>query len=84
MGKLFISHSSKDKVVADALVNRAKALGYDYFLDFQGIRGGAAWEKGIYDAMRRAWRCWSAPHQSRWSHTGYSPRCCWRVIPAFH
>lgn len=54
MGKLFISHSSKDKVIADALVVRARSLGYDCFLDFQGIPGGAQWEKEIYDAMRQS------------------------------
>jgi hypothetical protein len=36
MGKLFIRHSSKDKFIAEALAGRAKALGYDCFLDFQG------------------------------------------------
>jgi hypothetical protein len=36
MGKLFISHSSKGRVIADALAGRAKALSYDCFLDFQG------------------------------------------------
>jgi hypothetical protein len=55
---LFISHSSEDRPVAEALTRRLAAEGLrSYFLDVdpeQGIRVGRSWERELYTELRRA------------------------------
>lgn len=54
MPGVFISHSKIDRAAAFALAERLKEKGYDCFLDFESIRGGADWERQIYDALRQS------------------------------
>ena len=54
MPHIFISHSSKDKIFSYDLAKELKAHGYECFLDFQEIPGGAQWEHEIYAAMRKS------------------------------
>ena len=58
MPSLFISHSSEDRPVAEALTRRLAAEGLrSYFLDVdpeQGIRVGRSWERELYTELRRA------------------------------
>ena len=43
MPKVFISHSNLDHDVALAVVNALKRAGFDIWVDFENIRGGADW-----------------------------------------
>jgi WD40 repeat protein len=51
---VFVSHSSSDNVLAYDLADRLAANGFEPFVDFEGIPGGAQWERVIYDAMQRS------------------------------
>ena len=54
MTSVFLSHSSNDKAVAEALKDRLQASGHGVFLDFDpesGIKGGADWEKTLYQRL---------------------------------
>jgi WD40 repeat protein len=50
---VFVSHSSADGVLAHAVADRIRQLGYDPFVDLEGIPGGTLWETEIYKALRR-------------------------------
>jgi WD40 repeat protein/energy-coupling factor transporter ATP-binding protein EcfA2 len=58
MTLLFISHSSRDRALADRFVSRLRASGFgSLFCDSdpsQGIAPGRAWERELYAALRRA------------------------------
>ena len=43
MPKVFISHSNQDHEVALAVVNALRRAGFDIWVDFENIRGGADW-----------------------------------------
>ncbi len=43
MPKVFISHSNQDHDVALAVVNALRRAGFDIWVDFENIRGGADW-----------------------------------------
>jgi hypothetical protein len=51
---IFVSHSSADNVLAHSVADRIRQLGYEAFVDFQGIPGGSQWEIEIYDAIRHS------------------------------
>jgi Novel STAND NTPase 1/TIR domain len=57
LSSLFISHSSRDRVVAADIGQRLRSEGYeDLFLDFdpeQGIPAGRSWEREIYAQLCR-------------------------------
>jgi len=55
MTSIFLSHSSKDNTIAEALRERLQQRGHMAFLDFDsesGIKGGADWEKTLYERLR--------------------------------
>ena len=56
MSTIFISHSSKDNSVAEAIVARLQQQGYrSVFLDFDpdlGIPAGRSWEHELYRQLR--------------------------------
>jgi WD40 repeat protein len=58
MAVIFISHSSKDRLLAERLSQRMRDQGYHaVFLDFDddaGIPAGRAWEGELYAALRRS------------------------------
>jgi len=58
MASLFISHSSKDRVLVDELRSRMAAAGFDaVFLDYDpdhGIPPGRNWEHELYSKLRQA------------------------------
>ena len=55
MGSLFISHSSRDRVLVDELRSQMAAAGFDaVFLDYHpdhGIPPGRNWERELYSAL---------------------------------
>jgi len=57
MPAIFISHSSRDKKIADDITTAIKHLGFEeVFLDFDsdtGIGAGADWEKTLYEKLSR-------------------------------
>lgn len=56
MSRIFISHSSRDRLAAEELATRLRAQGYQsLFLDFDpadGIPAGRDWEREIYAQLR--------------------------------
>lgn len=56
MSKFFISHSSKDNVIAHSLASQLQTFGASVFLDFShqfGILGGTNWEQSLLDALNK-------------------------------
>src|SRR4051795_8487238 len=57
MASVFVSHSSRDRVVTERVVERLRAAGFAaLFVDFdpeQGIPSGRSWERELYAQLRR-------------------------------
>src|SRR3954467_10339479 len=57
MASVFVSHSSRDRVVTERVVQRLRAAGLAaLFLDFdpeQGIPAGRSWERELYAQLRK-------------------------------
>src|SRR3712207_4746592 len=57
MASVFISHSSRDRAVAQWAVERVRAVGFAaLFIDFdpeQGIPAGRNWERELYAQLRK-------------------------------
>src|SRR3954471_4126414 len=57
MASVFVSHSSRDRVVTERVVARLRTAGFAaLFVDFdpdQGIPAGRSWERELYAALRR-------------------------------
>jgi hypothetical protein len=57
MASVFVSHSSRDRVVTERVVERLRAAGFAaLFVDFdpeQGIPAGCSWERELYAQLRR-------------------------------
>ena len=57
MASLFVSHSSRDRVEAERVVERLRAEGFTaLFIDFdpdQGIPAGRSWERELYAQLRK-------------------------------
>jgi TIR domain len=57
MASVFVSHSSRDRVVTERVVARLRAAGFAAsFVDFdpeQGIPAGRSWERELYAQLRR-------------------------------
>src|SRR5919107_1666762 len=58
MASIFVSHSSRDRAVTEAVVARLRAAGFAaLFVDFdpeQGIPAGRDWEQELYGQLRRS------------------------------
>src|SRR4051812_23735107 len=58
MASVFVSHSSRDRVVTEHVVARLRAEGFAaLFVDFdpdQGIPAGRDWERELYAQLRRS------------------------------
>ena len=54
MVSIFISYSHKDRVVAEILAKKLRDIGYETWIDFEGITGGNKWKKSIDDALKRS------------------------------
>src|SRR3954471_19493530 len=58
MASVFVSHSSRDRVVTERVVARLRTAGFAaLFVDFdpeQGIPAGRSWERELYAQLRRA------------------------------
>jgi hypothetical protein len=57
MASVFVSHSSRDRVVTERVVERLRAAGFAaLFVDFdpeQVIPAGRSWERELYAQLRR-------------------------------
>lgn len=54
MVSVFISYSHNDRVVAEILSKKFKEIGYETWIDFNGITGGDEWKKSIDLALKKS------------------------------
>ena len=54
MADVFISHSSKDKEIAEAICSSLEALGIKCWMAPRDIRGGEDWSAAITEAISRS------------------------------
>ena len=54
MSRIFISHSSKDKTIADAVCATFEANGLRCWVAPRDVRPGAAWGAAIVDAIQNS------------------------------